>query len=107
MSNATAWLIYGIKISETDSDLVDDVLRETNHPDYKISYVQAGAFDNQDIYLVAFSNNHRADAPAKPLGMDTLWVGGGWDLALINAATAIGELEVPEPAWMLVADLDY
>lgn len=104
----TAWLIYGFKIDETDESRVDEALGESNKasPDHPISFVRAGYFEEKDIYLTAITHRAKAGGEAEPLGMGTLWVTGAKDAALFNAAMTLGVLEVPEPAWLLVADLD-
>jgi hypothetical protein len=103
--STTAYLAYGMKIPNLDSDTIEQALNGNTNG---AGYLTAGPYDRDSTYLVTAFHEAELGAPTTP-DLASHYADGDptcrWNNALDHAAGLLGLADHEEPAWHLIADV--
>ncbi|MGW0577324.1 hypothetical protein ACWD25_15405 [Streptomyces sp. NPDC002920] len=102
----SAWLAYGMRIPDTSSDRLEDVLSglatRDQGEDY-VGYLRAGRYDDERTYLVTRSfEADLGDGLKVQPETATAEQYSDWNHHLGEACRALGITEVPDASWLLI-----
>jgi hypothetical protein len=102
----STYFAYGFQIRDSDLDLLEQRLQETDKPDHKVGYLHAGGYGRSMTFLVTECTEVKL-GQFKAVFPESFarYERTAWDNALRAAATALGITDIPEPGWLVVPDL--